>query len=904
MKKLFNYALLAAALLVGVNVNAQNVVEVTIGEQTNGYATLSAALQSIYEAAKVNIAPNKTEATIKLLDNASLEWDANWMPGTDPKLELNEGEYIKIDMNGHNIDNAVRFNLHRAGIELAGEGNFNSTAAQTFNAYGDDQNVAAEYGYSKIIIGKDVTLTMLTHYALGILNNGGKKNDKYFAAGVQVDVYGEVVSGYGISASGNLQLTPSIEPTYTCPVINIHKDAKFIGGIYAAGYAIWNLEGYIEGATAVYAKSGVINVNGGTLVGTGEYAEPKPNGNGADETGAAISLDTHGSYAGEIELHISGDATIKSENGNGIEEFVTKGTDNTGQPIDDHCESITITSGTIIGAEGKSSITTTEEVKENGVSVGGGTFNSDITEYLGDDNIVTPVTNPDGTTSYVIATKDPNKNWKDDITTAQAGDYIKLGQDADQTIGSGSAPASVEAEYLVAEKNAKVTIPEGKTLTVGEIVMSKDAQIVVEKGAYLIVEGTKGIVANQASNIILKSEEGAPAYFLLDPQVTSNKTPKSTVNYTSKAWYVSSSSFQYQYFGAPMVGGTIEKVIPYNDYSTVLYVWNKTAWQEAGNVKKGEGGTIIDNLDYSLFNKPFGFYAMISNNPNKEAYPQYEITGRLYGNTDPEVPVINGWVPLSNGFTANMNGDALIAALGSTTIQKSAWYPTQQADGTLKWTGYNEMRELEKVEPMGTFMVKNNGATTNVNLNYNDLVWTPATTTPSQAPRANKFAKATVRVEGCGFNDIITVAEDDKFSSDFDNGFDTEKYENVSIRFYVNAEKEYDIFATDNIENTFVGLNTTKAGKYTISFEDVNANFVLVDNKTNARIEMVEGNTYEFLAEAGEDAYRFQIVTGAKAPTDMQKTNAAVKANKALINGQIVISNGERFFNVLGAEVK
>ena len=219
MKKLFNYALLAAALLIGVNVNAENVVEVTMGEKTIGYETFSAALEAIYDEAKLNVAPTKTEATITLLNNANLEWDASWMPGTQPKLELNEGEYIKIDMNGFNIQNAVRFNLHRAGIELAGSGAFNSTAAQTFNAYGDDQNVDAEYGYSKIIIGKDVTLTMLTHYALGVLNNGGTKNGKYFAAGVQVDVFGEVVSGYGISVSGNLQLTPSIEPTYTCPVI-------------------------------------------------------------------------------------------------------------------------------------------------------------------------------------------------------------------------------------------------------------------------------------------------------------------------------------------------------------------------------------------------------------------------------------------------------------------------------------------------------------------------------------------------------------------------------------------------------------------------------------------------------------------------------------------------------------
>ena len=943
MKKLFNYALLAAALLIGVNVNAQTpVCELTMNGSTKQLTSLYDAFDSVTTAALAksrSIAPeaymghekdvefctaaplkDSTVATIKLLDNATLD-DGRYVILNAKKTKkiiypLNAGERITLDLNGWTLTSNIRFDLIEASLYVINtnddkQATINGNVAQFLNAYGSREK-EAEDGFCRIVLGKNIVYNAeASNFGVAIFPNDYffNKNvlatDGYTAqhgpgAGTVVDIFGEIRCTYGASSNG--QLT---EKEGNIPEINIHQGAKIVAtnnnkpndaiAIYAGGYAKWNINGYAEGATAIYIKAGEFDLDGATVVATGDYANPQPNGNGCDATGAAVVIDTHDNYAGGIVVNVEGNTSISSENGYGIQEVITKGDESVS-----HCEGINIESGNISGADGKAAISTTE-VGTGVVTIDGGTFNSDVAIYIAGktDGIINPSTDENGNTIYVVSTKpEAAGEWKNDITTAQAGDYIKLGQDADQTIGSGSAPASVEAEYLVAEKNAKVTIPTGKTLTVGEIVMSKDAQIVVEKGAKLIVEGTKGIVANQATNIVLKSEETDPAFFLLDPDVTSNKTPKAMLTFTANSW-AEEIDYQYQYFGAPFVGGVIESITPVTfTGKTSFLVWTKSGWQSAGTIDNG-----VSTMDYSKFNTPFGFYAMCAVTPREDSEIDYVFTGRLFGNTDPEITVNYGYTALSNGFTGNMDGDAIFGALEN-NVEENVWVPIT-VENELQWEARNSgLRKLSEINPMATFMVKNdNPSSAKINLSYEDIVWNP-TTTPKKAPKVNNFAMATVRVAGCGLNDIITFAEDNMFSADFDNGYDAEKYENTKIRFYVNADKEYDIFATDNVNNTFVGLMTTKAGKYTISFEDVTANFALVDTKTNARIEMSEGNTYEFLAEAGEDAYRFQIVEAAKAPTNNEKVNAAVKATKALINDQIVISNGERFFNMLGTDVK
>ena len=99
------------------------------------------------------------------------------------------------------------------------------------------------------------------------------------------------------------------------------------------------------------------------------------------------------------------------------------------------------------------------------------------------------------------------------------------------------------------------------------------------------------------------------------------------------------------------------------------------------------------------------------------------------------------------------------------------------------------------------------------------------------------------------------------------------------------------IFATDNLENTYVGFSTVKGGKFTISFANVEGReFTLVDHETGARVAIAEGNTYEFTADANTaNDYRFEIVGRANMPTAIDNTEA-VKSVKGVytITGQYV----------------
>jgi len=76
----------------------------------------------------------------------------------------------------------------------------------------------------------------------------------------------------------------------------------------------------ITGKTAVYVKSGIITILGGTLKGTGDKAAYSHNGNGANATGDALVVDNCGYPGGAPKVTISG-GTFTSANNRGIGSY-------------------------------------------------------------------------------------------------------------------------------------------------------------------------------------------------------------------------------------------------------------------------------------------------------------------------------------------------------------------------------------------------------------------------------------------------------------------------------------------------------------------------------------------------------------------------------------------------------
>jgi hypothetical protein len=219
------------------------------------------------------------------------------------------------------------------------------------------------------------------------------------------------------------------------------------------------------------------------------------------------------------------------------------------------------------------------------------------------------------------------------------------------------------------------------------------------------------------------------------------------------------------------------------------------------------------------------------------------------------------------------------------------------------------MGENADVEPMQAFIVKNLGAADQLQINYQSMIWEPFTTSLGASAPARRKASAditTARVEVAnaeGAYDYVTLLSDAQFSAEYENGYDAEHVMNNNLDLYTVGVQNLATMATDNLDNTVLGLACAEAGEYTITFSHINGdNLTLMDRVTGARIEMVEGNTYNFTAEAGE-ANRFEIVASAKLPTAIDNTEAVKSTKGAVytITGQYVGSVEN--WNVLPAGV-
>jgi len=128
-------------------------------------------------------------------------------------------------------------------------------------------------------------------------------------------------SGIGIYVNGNIQNQNN------SPIINLGKTAKITStgnGIYAAGYATYNINGaHIEGKeSGLGIKSGNFNINNGTILGTGEDKTPTSgNNNGINPSGVAIQIESNSGYTGNIELGTEAKFLTTDYEGNDIEEL-------------------------------------------------------------------------------------------------------------------------------------------------------------------------------------------------------------------------------------------------------------------------------------------------------------------------------------------------------------------------------------------------------------------------------------------------------------------------------------------------------------------------------------------------------------------------------------------------------
>ena len=788
----------------------------------------------------------------------------------------------------------------------------------------------------------EVSAQMLSNY---IYEDPADANGKHarkaygVANGVRVDVKGAVeATEYGVKVNGTVRYpdvvaysadfetrkaefygpgsseTIKVSDADYAPYIHIYPSAELkaanLSGstaAYSSGYARWLIEGACQGATGVYIKSGQVTLQDAIVESTwAGNAESVTTGktSGIEGGGNAVVIESNSVYSGEQVLAVEGDTKVSTEaaGGSALVELVDS---KTGSKVDsvvinggsfscgENGYAIAISTQTAADEDAKIVVYGTTIEGTDNVQVG---TESSITSILADNVHTTEVTNSDGSKTVVVSTGGApaeKVEW-----TAVAG--LESGTDANWTgftagvIASGKTVTLGELQIISGNTTdgvQQLTIENGAALVVDRLILNDYARIIVEAGGKLIVKGEFGINAPVVENIVLKaSETEGQAMFLFHPNVTSNRHPNATVEFISNS-ITDGGNYSKQRFAIPTFG-QLSSMTTTNGGANVQtamskFYYDENKWKDFGWINVAGKA---ENLDQMA--TPFEYYQMQHNTPNFGTI--VTMKGQLYGNESPVFDIKGqSWNGYANSYMAPINAATLIGLIPETVDKSFQIYEINKLTNKGSWKPVS-LLELEDIKPMQAFLIRNTKAAADVTVDYENAVYKPATEAKNGAPARrgeNNMTRAKLIIMGEGCIDRVTVAEGAEFTAEFDNGYDAAKYMNDGINMYVSADEKMGIFATDNLENTYVGLQTVNGGNYTIEFSNVQGNeLTLIDHETGAQVAMVEGATYEFNADANSvNDYRFEIVGRQNMPTAIDNTEA-VKSAKGVytITGQYV----------------
>ena len=234
---------------------------------------------------------------------------------------------VIVNLNGKTVtfEDKGAFQITEKGaLTLSGEGKVISKTADgdVVRIFGSQNDVANE---CVLNVGKDVTL----EGEVGIAVYKGYP-DETKCLGVNVTVEGTIISHSSFAAyiNGSNKTTTGNVPTFSFTgTSKIQADTV---AVYAAGYGKWTFAGDVTaGDDALSIKCGDITITGGTYMAKGEFNDPADaNGNGTENTGAAVSITTNAGYAPKTNVTITG-GTFISENGYAFYEGIAKKADGT-----------------------------------------------------------------------------------------------------------------------------------------------------------------------------------------------------------------------------------------------------------------------------------------------------------------------------------------------------------------------------------------------------------------------------------------------------------------------------------------------------------------------------------------------------------------------------------------------
>lgn len=383
---------------------------------------------------------------------------------------------ITVDLNGKNISFTKnnKFEVIGGNLTLTGKG----TVKEETPYYGAVMLRGSankeDINYSTLTVGKDVTLEGWAPIFINQLNGVNKIKDSY---GITVNLYGTLNGfadssgdlGHGIYVNGN------IKHKENCPVINIYEGAIINtpgDGIYAAGFAKWNIEGAkITGGIGIGAKSGIFNLKNVIIKATDPYMDPKYWGDGIYSNGAAIQIESNNGYAGGIDITIDG-GKYESINAYAIHHYLAS---KNGESVNNSLENLTIKNGTFIGGKDNTAIDVVDGEK---MVITGGTFSSSVAKYITSEYVETKVEN-----EYVVAKKEV-KVETPTIDTTKPVKEVTIGVKEDDTLKDTLEKAIKDSKIDVTDINAIVMVtidnqkeeqvPEEASKSINELAKEKE----------------------------------------------------------------------------------------------------------------------------------------------------------------------------------------------------------------------------------------------------------------------------------------------------------------------------------------------------------------------------------------------------------------------------------------------
>lgn len=306
------------------------------------------------------------------------------------RVNIDDGETVTIDLNNYDVTFAANeqnvynsFYVTHGTLNLLGTGRVSEQEGGEFYAPVLVEGATNDQkDYSVVNVGEGVTLQgwagiMIDH------------NSAMTAYGVVVNVDGTLCSvrdasdsgGHALYINGSIAATEGNVPKITLDGATLNTEAG--NGMYLAGYAETSIRNSTitsssEGSTGIEIRAGKLTITGSTVTGgSGEY-EGGPNGNGSTSSNVALAVVQHTTKL-PLEVTVNGGtfsggaAFIQADEQNNGDEAIAK-------------IKIDIQDGKFEG-----------EVYSKNIAkfISGGTFSSNVSEYLADNTALTP--NADGT---------------------------------------------------------------------------------------------------------------------------------------------------------------------------------------------------------------------------------------------------------------------------------------------------------------------------------------------------------------------------------------------------------------------------------------------------------------------------------------------------------------------------